>query len=211
MIRTPRDRRGRTATSDVSATYSSPSPVVALGLSGIRRDCTVRRWFTMLTSQISKGGGQKQMQKVIVGLGELLWDLLPSGKRLGGAPANFTVMSSRLGNRGVIASRLGNDPLAAEARESSEGLPRRHLPAADRSRPLRPAQSALKSAATNRTTSFTSPLHGISWSGHRNGARSRSPPMPSASVRSPSATPPPARPSATSCQQRAPIASASST
>jgi fructokinase len=58
---------------------------------------------------------QKQMQKVIVGLGELLWDLLPSGKRLGGAPANFTVMSSRLGNRGVIASRLGNDPLAAEA------------------------------------------------------------------------------------------------
>ena len=57
------------------------------------------------------------MQKVIVGLGELLWDMLPSGKRLGGAPANFTVMSSRLGNRGVIASRLGSDPLAAEARE----------------------------------------------------------------------------------------------
>jgi fructokinase len=70
----------------------------------------------MLRSRILKGGRmQKQMQKVIVGLGELLWDLLPSGKRLGGAPANFTVMSSRLGNRGVIASRLGNDPLAAEA------------------------------------------------------------------------------------------------
>jgi len=75
----------------------------------------------MLKSQILKGGhqvqnqAQKQMQKVIVGLGELLWDLLPSGKRLGGAPANFTVMSSRLGNRGVIASRLGTDPLAIEA------------------------------------------------------------------------------------------------
>lgn len=63
------------------------------------------------------------MQKVIVGLGELLWDLLPSGKRLGGAPANFTVMSSRLGNRGVIASRLGNDPLAAEAREVLQAFP----------------------------------------------------------------------------------------
>src|ERR1700756_2444928 len=83
----------------------------------------------MLKSQVLKGGAQlqdqaqKQMQKVIVGLGELLWDLLPSGKRLGGAPANFTVMSSRLGNRGVIASRLGNDPLAAEAREILKAFP----------------------------------------------------------------------------------------
>lgn len=58
--------------------------------------------------------------KVIVGLGELLWDLLPEGERLGGAPANFTVMASRLGNRGVIASRLGSyghgpDDLGTEA------------------------------------------------------------------------------------------------
>ena len=56
------------------------------------------------------------MQKVIVGLGELLWDLLPTGERLGGAPANFTVMAARLGNRGVIASRLGSDTLGARAR-----------------------------------------------------------------------------------------------
>ena len=28
-------------------------------------------------------------KKVIVGLGEILWDMLPSGKALGGAPANF--------------------------------------------------------------------------------------------------------------------------
>lgn len=63
------------------------------------------------------------MQKVIVGLGELLWDMLPSGKRLGGAPANFTVMSSRLGNRGVIASRLGSDPLADEARLVLKAFP----------------------------------------------------------------------------------------
>ena len=53
--------------------------------------------------------------KTICGLGELLWDLLPSGERLGGAPANFTVMASRLGNRGVIASRLGADDLGARA------------------------------------------------------------------------------------------------
>jgi fructokinase len=64
-----------------------------------------------------------QVQKVVVGLGELLWDLLPAGKRLGGAPANFSVMTARLGNRGVIASRLGNDNLAAAARETLRAFP----------------------------------------------------------------------------------------
>jgi fructokinase len=65
----------------------------------------------------------ENMQKVIVGLGELLWDLLPAGERLGGAPANFTVMASRLGNRGVIASRLGNDTLGASARDVLGAFP----------------------------------------------------------------------------------------
>jgi fructokinase len=61
--------------------------------------------------------------KVIVGLGELLWDMLPEGKQLGGAPANFSVMSARLGNRAVIASRLGNDALGREARKYLAPLP----------------------------------------------------------------------------------------
>ncbi len=56
-------------------------------------------------------------RKTICGLGELLWDLLPAGERLGGAPANFTVMAARLGNRGVIASRLGADKRGTQARE----------------------------------------------------------------------------------------------
>lgn len=54
-------------------------------------------------------------QKIIVGLGELLWDMLPGGGRLGGAPANFAVMTARLGGRGVIASRLGADELGDRA------------------------------------------------------------------------------------------------
>jgi fructokinase len=54
--------------------------------------------------------------KTVVGLGELLWDLLPAGDRLGGAPANFAVMAARLGNRGVIASRLGADMRGERAR-----------------------------------------------------------------------------------------------
>jgi fructokinase len=51
----------------------------------------------------------------IVGLGELLWDLLPSGKQLGGAPANFAYITNLLGDKGIPASRIGNDSLASEA------------------------------------------------------------------------------------------------
>lgn len=52
---------------------------------------------------------------LIVGLGEVLWDLLPSGKVLGGAPANFAYMANLLGDRGVVASRVGVDALGQEA------------------------------------------------------------------------------------------------
>lgn len=46
----------------------------------------------------------------------MLWDLLPSGKQLGGAPANFAYISTLLGDLGVVASRVGNDGLGQEAR-----------------------------------------------------------------------------------------------
>jgi fructokinase len=54
----------------------------------------------------------------VVGLGEILWDLLPSGRQLGGAPANFAYCSHLLGNRAVVASRVGLDELGREARDS---------------------------------------------------------------------------------------------
>ena len=53
--------------------------------------------------------------RTVVGLGELLWDLLSSGKQLGGAPANFAYISSLFGNRGVVASRVGSDALGDNA------------------------------------------------------------------------------------------------
>jgi fructokinase len=56
----------------------------------------------------------------VVGLGEILWDLLPSGRQLGGAPANFAYCSHLLGNRGIIASRVGNDQLGKGIRERLE-------------------------------------------------------------------------------------------
>ena len=51
----------------------------------------------------------------VVGLGELLWDLLPTGKQLGGAPANIAYITSLLGDEGIPASRLGQDDLGNEA------------------------------------------------------------------------------------------------
>ena len=59
---------------------------------------------------------------LMVGLGEILWDLLPSGKQLGGAPANFAYMANVLGDKGAVASRTGQDDLGREAREMMEAL-----------------------------------------------------------------------------------------
>jgi len=61
--------------------------------------------------------------KLILGIGELLWDLLPDGARLGGAPANFTVMAGRLGNHAAILSRIGRDDLGRQAVELLDPLP----------------------------------------------------------------------------------------
>lgn len=52
---------------------------------------------------------------VVVGLGELIWDILPGGKQLGGAPTNFAYFSRLLGNESVVASRVGDDALGREA------------------------------------------------------------------------------------------------
>lgn len=52
-----------------------------------------------------------------VGLGEILWDLFPSHRALGGAPANFAYISQLLGDEGCAASRVGDDELGTEVRE----------------------------------------------------------------------------------------------
>ena len=57
------------------------------------------------------------MKKVIVGIGEILWDMLPAGKALGGAPANFAYHALRLGEEGWAVSAVGDDPLGAEIME----------------------------------------------------------------------------------------------
>ena len=60
------------------------------------------------------------MKRYIVGLGEALWDVLPEGKKLGGAPANFAYHAGQfLGSDNTIAiSALGEDSLAEETIEA---------------------------------------------------------------------------------------------
>lgn len=60
------------------------------------------------------------MKQVVVGLGEALWDVLPDGKKLGGAPANFAYHASQFGFDAVAVSALGNDQLGDETIEALE-------------------------------------------------------------------------------------------
>jgi fructokinase len=53
----------------------------------------------------------------VIGIGEVLWDLLPSGPQLGGAPANFAYHASQLGARAQVITRVGDDAPGREIRE----------------------------------------------------------------------------------------------
>lgn len=58
----------------------------------------------------------------IVAFGEILWDLLPTGKKLGGAPVNFLYHSQTLGADVRALTRIGADPLGDEIRERLDAL-----------------------------------------------------------------------------------------
>ena len=54
------------------------------------------------------------MKDTVVGIGEALWDCLPEGRKLGGAPANFAYHVSQFGWRSAVVSAVGNDALGDE-------------------------------------------------------------------------------------------------
>ena len=54
------------------------------------------------------------MKEYVVGMGEALWDVLPEGKKIGGAPANFAYHVSQFGFPGCVVSAVGDDPLGNE-------------------------------------------------------------------------------------------------
>lgn len=51
---------------------------------------------------------------IVIALGEILWDMLPTGKRAGGAPVNFAYHASQNGAESYAISAVGNDELGAE-------------------------------------------------------------------------------------------------
>ena len=56
--------------------------------------------------------------RIIVGLGEALWDCLPEGRKIGGAPANFAYHASQFGYEAHAVSAVGNDALGNETIEA---------------------------------------------------------------------------------------------
>lgn len=64
------------------------------------------------------------MNEIVVGMGETLWDVLPEGKKIGGAPANFAYHVSQFGLPSCVVSAIGDDALGKEIIENftSKGL-----------------------------------------------------------------------------------------
>jgi fructokinase len=61
---------------------------------------------------------KKNPKGIVVGIGEALWDILPNGKKIGGAPANFAYHISQFGYNGEAISAIGNDKLGDEILEN---------------------------------------------------------------------------------------------
>ena len=58
------------------------------------------------------------MNDIIVGIGEVLWDVFPEGKRIGGAPANFAYHMLQFGFDSRVVSAVGEDVLGNEILEN---------------------------------------------------------------------------------------------
>ena len=64
---------------------------------------------------------------IIIGMGEALWDILPEGKKLGGAPANFAYHMSQFGYDSLAVSAIGEDKLGEEIQDNFDRKGVRHL------------------------------------------------------------------------------------
>jgi len=65
---------------------------------------------------------QQNDNPLVIGLGEVLWDLLPGGKQFGGAPANFAYHAGVLGAEAYVVSSVGDDDLGREILCHLDGL-----------------------------------------------------------------------------------------
>ena len=85
-------------------------------------NCNIANNGSNISSHLSCGEGLGG--SLIVGLGEALWDCLPEGRKIGGAPANFAYHASQFGFEAYAVSAVGNDALGDETIEAlkSNGL-----------------------------------------------------------------------------------------
>ena len=67
------------------------------------------------------------MDNIVVGIGEALWDVLPDGKKLGGAPANFAYHVSQFGLESCAVSAVGEDELGEEFIENLNAKRLKHV------------------------------------------------------------------------------------
>ncbi len=63
----------------------------------------------------------------VIGLGEVLWDMLPSGNQLGGAPANVAFHAMQLGADALVVSAIGDDELGVELANTLSSMGLQHL------------------------------------------------------------------------------------
>ncbi len=67
------------------------------------------------------------MDRYIVGIGDALWDCLPEGRKIGGAPANFAYYMMQFGFDSLAVSAVGDDDLGKEIRETFERFGLKHI------------------------------------------------------------------------------------
>lgn len=67
------------------------------------------------------------MERFIVGIGDALWDCLPEGRKLGGAPANFAYYMTQFGYESLAVSAVGEDSLGVEIKEEFDRMGLKHI------------------------------------------------------------------------------------
>lgn len=67
------------------------------------------------------------MKQLVVGLGEVLWDMLPEGRKIGGAPVNFAYHAGQFGIDTMAVSAIGNDKLGEDTIAEMNGKHLNHI------------------------------------------------------------------------------------
>ena len=96
----------------------------------------------------------------ILSYGEVLWDLLPTGPRVGGAPLNVAYHASQLGATSALISRIGNDELGQRLNQFMEqvGVDRRLVQVSDTE-----ATGTVRVTFTDAETPSYAITHGVAW------------------------------------------------